>query len=58
MFEAATLWEIGRVGGILWCGVPFTGEEIIPNFTGLKLPSNVSETEQMAKSGTYFSFYD
>lgn len=39
-------------------GVPFTGEEIIPNFTGLKLPSNVSETEQMAKSGTYFPFYD
>ena len=49
MFEAATLWEIGRVGRILWWWCAhFTGEAIIPNFIGLKLPSRVSKPEKMA----------
>ena len=56
MFEAATLWEIGRVGGILWWWCAhFTGEAIIPNFIGLKLPSRVSEPEKMAVRPISFS---
>lgn len=60
MFEAATLWEMGRVGGILLVVVcPYMGEKIIPNFIGLKLPSTrVWNWKQWQSQGPGSLFYD